>query len=103
MDWCDLDHKGKYRLRDLKSLESELNYMKEHGYLGNWTNSGDNAFLSNCTDPFTCSLTLTPPQWLDQELKVIQSNRELPSIEDPEEKLLTLKELQREISSKNRS
>ena len=94
MDWCDLDHSGKYRLRDLRSLESELDYMKAHGYLGNWTSNGNKEFPSECTDPFACSLTLTPPKWLDQEIKLIHSNRELPAIPHDEEKLITLEDLQ---------
>lgn len=94
MDWCDLDHNGKYRSRDLKSLEAELNYMREQGYLGNWTSNGDGRFLSDCSEPFNCLLTLTPPQWLDQEIKLIQHNKELPSLEQFEEPLVTLEELQ---------
>lgn len=79
MEWCDLDN-GRYRLRDLKTLESELNYMKNQGYLGNWTTNGDNAFLSSCSNPFNLLLTLTPPRWLDQELQMIQANKELPTL-----------------------
>lgn len=96
MDWCDLDHKGRYKLRDLRALELELIYMKEHGYLGDWKSNGDQFLPSKSEDPFKCSLTLTPPEWLDEELKLIQSKRETPAIEKKDEPLLTLEEL-REI------
>lgn len=92
MDWCNLD-RGKYRLRELKSLESELNYMKEQGYLGKWSSDGDHSSLSSCTDPFNLSLTLTPPQWLDHELQLIQANKELPRLGEPEAPVITLEEL----------
>lgn len=93
MDWCDLDPSGRYKMRDLRSLESELNYMKEHGYLGNWSHTGEKFLPSECTDPFNCSLTLTPPEWLDEELKLIQSNREIPALENKEDKVATIEEL----------
>jgi hypothetical protein len=96
MDWCDLDYKGRYKLRDLRALECELNYMKEHGYLGEWKSNGEQLLPSKSEDPFKCSLTLTPPEWLDQELKLIQSKREIPAIEKQEELPLTLAEF-REI------
>lgn len=92
MDWCDLDHKGRYRLRDLRALELELIYMKENGYLGDWKNNGDQPLPSQSEDPFKCSLTLTPPDWLDEELKLIQTKRETPAIEKKEESLITLEE-----------
>lgn len=100
MEWCDLDN-GKYRIRDLKTLEAELNYMKKQGYLGNWKSTGDNLCLSSCTNPFNLLLTLTPPEWLDQELSQIQSNRELPKLNNKESskpesrnrKLITSEEL----------
>lgn len=66
--------------------------MKSQGYLGNWTTNGDNAFLSNCSNPFNLLLTLTPPKWLDQELKLIQANRELPTLERSEEPSITVQE-----------
>jgi len=93
MDWCDLDPSGRYKMRDLRSLESELNYMKEHGYLGDWSHTGEKILPSECTDPFNCSLTLTPPDWLDEELKLIQSNREIPALENKENKVATIEEL----------
>lgn len=99
MDWCDLDHKGRYKRRDLRSLEIELTYMKEKGYLGDWKSSGGK-LPSETDDPFKCSLTLTPPDWLDEELKLIQSKREAPAIEKKEETLLTIDEF-REIFKKS--
>src|SRR3990167_9360883 len=67
--------------------------MKERGYRGNWTSNGDHTTIANCTDPFSISLTLTPPQWLNQELQLIQANKELPKIEMRKNQLITLEEL----------
>lgn len=92
MDWCDLDPSGRYKMRDLRSLESELNYMKEHGYLGDWFHTGEKFLPSDCLDPFNCSLTLTPPDWLGEELKLIQANREIPALEKKENKVATIEE-----------
>lgn len=92
MDWCDLDPSGRYKMRDLRSLESELNYMKEHGYLGDWFHTGEKFLPSECSDPFNCSLTLTPPDWLGEELKLIQANREIPALEKKENKAATIEE-----------
>lgn len=99
MEWCDLDT-GKYRVRDLKTLESELNYMKDQGYLGHWSSNGDHATLSNCSDPFNLLLILTPPRWLDNELKLIQEKKEIPKLEHMTPQLLTLDEL-KEIFKKS--
>jgi hypothetical protein len=66
--------------------------MKEHGYLGDWSHTGEKILPSECTDPFNCSLTLTPPDWLDEELKLIQSNREIPALENKESKVATIEE-----------
>lgn len=93
MDWCDLDHQGKYKRRNLRNLESELNYMKEQGYLGNWTSTGDKVFLSECSDPFNSLLTLTPPQWLEESIKLIQHNKELPDLDREKEALVTIEDL----------
>ncbi len=95
MEWCDLDM-GKYRFRDLKKMESELNYMKEEGYLGDWTNNGENIVLSNCPDPFNIPLTLTPPRWLDDELQRIHAKKDLPKqLGSQEPTLITLEELKK--------
>ena len=78
MYWCNLDysHKNRNRMRDLQDLEAELNYMKGKGYLGEWTNSGETPLPSGCRDPFNCILTLSPPEWLQDELKAITDKRE---------------------------
>lgn len=92
MDWCHLGSESRYKLRDLRSMESELNYMKENGYLGEWTHTGEKALPSECNDPFNCSLTLTPPDWFGQEMRLIQSNREISAIEKKEDKLVDFEE-----------
>jgi hypothetical protein len=85
MDWCHLGSDSRYKMRDLRSLESELNYMKEHGYLGDWSHTGEKSLPSDCENPFNCSLTLTPPEWFGQEIGRIQSNREIPALEHRKE------------------
>ena len=77
MEWCDLDL-GRYRLRSLGNLESELNYMKEQGYLGSWTYNGAIISLSDSQDPFNIPLTLTPPEWLNHEIQKIHARKDLP-------------------------
>lgn len=101
MDWCDLDPSGRYKMRDLRSLESELSYMKEHGYLGDWSHTGEKFLPSECTDPFSCSLTLTPPEWLGQELRLVQANREIPALEKKEDKVVGIEEF-KEIYKKSK-
>jgi hypothetical protein len=93
MEWCDLDSSGRYKMRDIRSLESELNYMKKSGYLGDWSHSGEKHLPSESTDPFNCSLTLTPPDWLDEELKLVHANKEIPALENKESKPATIEEL----------
>jgi hypothetical protein len=81
MEWCDLDIKGKQKMRDVRRLESELIYMNERGYLGEWTSDGEKSLFSECDQPLNCLLVLTPPNWLNNELQLIQSSREIPSLE----------------------
>lgn len=76
MEWCNLDTSGYKRTDHLKDLEGELNYMKAHGYLGEWLNNGESSLPSSCKDPFNCTLTLTPPEWLSEEIKKIKNRRE---------------------------
>ncbi len=78
MDWCNLDYSSynSHRMRDLKSLEAELNYMKDKGYLGSWSINGQNILPSKCEKPFECILSLTPPEWLDKETKAIEERRD---------------------------
>jgi len=93
MDWCHLGSDSRYKMRDLRSLESELNYMKEHGYLGEWSHAGEKALPSDCENPFNCSLTLTPPEWFGQEIGRIKSNKEIPALEHKkEDKLVDFEE-----------
>ena len=100
MEWCHLGSDSKYRLRDLRSLESELNYMKEHGYLGEWAHTGEKGLPSDCENPFSCSFTLTPPDWFGQEVKLIQANKEIPALEKKEDKVVDIEEF-REIYKKS--
>ncbi len=76
MEWCDLKHDSKYRLRELRDLEASLDYMVSKGYMGYWEGDGENKYPSKCNDPLSCCLTLRPPDWLQQELKLIKDKKE---------------------------
>lgn len=76
MDWCSLDHHGRKRTENLKNLESELNYMKSAGYVGDWKNNGGKILPSQCQNPFDCVIQVTPPEWLKSQIKEIESRRE---------------------------
>jgi len=76
MEWCNLDINDHNRIYHLRDLETELNYMKQAGYLGDWENARENALPSECRDPFNCVLELTPPDWLKDEINQIESKRE---------------------------
>ena len=79
MEWCNLDYKtpsqggDDHRLKRLKDLENELEYMKEQGFLGDWKCNGDKKYPSECADPWNCVMKLTPPEWLNEELKQIKN------------------------------
>jgi len=97
MDWCDLDTKDRHKLEDIRRLEAELNYMKERDYLGTWTNSGETPLPSQCKDPLECVLTVTPPEWLDKEIKVIAGKKQflaLPPKKGSQAPLMTRDELE---------
>ena len=76
MDWCDLDYAGYKRTDNLKALEGQLDYMIEHGYLGDWENTGDNKYPSQCKTPFNCTLTFHAPEWFSGEMESIRGRRE---------------------------
>lgn len=75
MDWCDLDYTGHKRTDNLRALEAQLDYMIKHGYLGDWENTGENKYPSQCQNPFNCVLTLHAPEWFSGELKAIRDRR----------------------------
>jgi len=85
MEWCDLDVTDKHRSYHLKDLESTLEYMKQKGYLGDWVNDGEQRLPSNCKNPFECTLTLLPPEWLKQEFQKIEQRREAPALTEKQE------------------
>jgi DNA-binding transcriptional regulator YiaG len=75
MEWCEIDLESRLRLKHLRELEDELNYMKENNYLGDWINDGEDPLPSKCKDPFSCCLTLLPPTWLKERVKEIESKK----------------------------
>lgn len=97
MEWCNLPTSGPHWLsRNLKNLEAELDYMEGKGYLGGWSSNGESYLPSDCEAPLDCVLTLTPPEWLEEELVKIGKGRERPSLQGAAQEPLTLEEL-REI------
>ena len=93
MQWCDLDTKEKYKLRDLRNLLSTLEYMKHNGYLGEWSHNGDNSIIEQSSDPFNVCLTLTPPRWLQEEMQLISDQKETFAISDQKENPVSKDEL----------
>lgn len=92
MTWCDLET-GKYTLRNIRDLESSLEYMKIKGYLGDWKHDGKYTDLSENEDPLNICLTLTPPKWLESELQLIGDKKETFAIENKATStMLTLEE-----------
>jgi len=79
LEWCDVDLKADptHKLRILKNIESELEYMKLKGYLGRWENKTTNALPSESNDPLNCILAFYPPDWLKEEFKLIGSKKEM--------------------------
>lgn len=78
LEWCNIDFKNDpQKRRTLKNIESELEYMKHKGYLGNWENKTTNAPLSESDDPLNCILAFYPPDWLKEELKLIGSKKQM--------------------------
>jgi len=86
MEWCNLNPRDHRRTDALKGLEGELNYMVEKNYIGKWENLGykdaygykvkEDPLPSKCGEPFKCLLKLTPPEWLQKEIKQIRAKRE---------------------------
>jgi hypothetical protein len=102
MDWCDLNTKDRHKLEHIRDLEAELNYMKEAGYLGSWTSSGEAPSPSECKDSLECVLTVTPPEWLSEEIKLISDKKELlalPQRQEPQAPLIMKDELERLLNN----
>lgn len=76
MKWCNIDVNDPHKKEKIREIEAELNYMKDKGYLGNWTNNGERALPSECKEPLKCILTFIPPKWLEKEIKEISDRKE---------------------------
>lgn len=77
MEWSDIYSDAKHRLDNLRYLERELDYMITKEYLGDFTNNNiESKYPSQCSNPYKCILTLTPPDWLGTELQKIDQKRE---------------------------
>lgn len=77
MEWCDIDSNDtKNRIRELKKMEDELNYMKEKKYIGTWEVKNETVAPSKCKYPFEAILVIYPPDWLNDKLQEIQDLKE---------------------------
>jgi hypothetical protein len=81
MYWCDLEIKGQYKLRNIRDLEASLEYMKQKGYLGNWSHDGKNKSITKNEESLSVCLTLKPPKWLENELILIENKKETFAVE----------------------
>lgn len=96
MDWCDLDYTSYKRTDNLKALESQLDFMIKHGYLGDWENTGENKYPSQCQAPFECNLTFYAPEWFKSEMKSLRGRRTafLPPAGSPQARAITPETIQ---------
>ena len=94
MEWCDLQHDSKYKLRELRDLEASLDYMVSKGYMGSWKVDGENKYPSKCSDPLSCCLTLCPPEWLQAEIQIIKDKKESFSIPQKKNTIITKEEFE---------
>ena len=94
MEWCDLQHDSKYKLRELRDLEASLDYMVSKGYIGSWEGNGENKYPSKCNDPLSCCLTLCPPEWLRTEIQIIKDKKESFSIPQKKNTVITKEEFE---------
>lgn len=77
MELCNLDMHSHHRLYYLRNLEAELAYMQKEGYIGDWENMTEPGKMpSECPEPFSCVLKIKSPEWLDEELKLIDEKKE---------------------------
>ncbi len=71
MQWCKLEPRGKYGIEKYNDLLSELDYMKHADYLGSWT------LEPKGPDKYKGILTLTPPEWFNNEMAAIEAKKEV--------------------------
>lgn len=74
MEWCDINPLDDNRYRILRNMQSELNYMKEKNYIGEWQTKSEIINLTDSDNPFEEILILTPPNWLIKSLEKVNSN-----------------------------
>lgn len=77
MEMCNLDIHSHHRLYHLRNLEAELAYMQKEGYIGDWENITEPGKKpSECEEAFSTILRIKSPEWLDEELKLIDEKKE---------------------------
>lgn len=86
MKWCNLETKGPNVSHNYKDMLTELDYMKEAGYLGAWDLEPREG------GKYQAMLTLTPPDWLKETNKAIANKRVLSLPEGQQQKPLTQEE-----------
>ena len=72
LSWCGLERKKKC----VKRLEDELEFMRKHEYLGEWTHDGEaGKCISECKNSYDVVVRLIPPRWFMLRLKGIKSGK----------------------------
>jgi hypothetical protein len=82
IEWCDLNSSESNKHRDYKTIESELNYMKEKNYLGNWEIKSGLLSISESKTPLEENIIIYPPIWLNESIKQIEEKKEIFMIEN---------------------
>ena len=100
MEWCDLDVHSHNKMYHLKSLEKELNYMKQKDYIGSWENKDSNLLPSACPNPLNCTLRINPPNWLIESLLQIEEKNSVYKFIE-EHKGLGLEEFEKYFKNSN--
>lgn len=91
LTWCNIPKDNKLR-NSLRSLEAELEYMKENGYLGDWA-VASGTLPSQSDDPEAETISFTPPAWLERELAALREGQEARRLRQGKHANMTKEEL----------
>lgn len=75
IDWCDIKRDRTLK-QSIRKLQDEFEYMRKKGYLGDWSFEGETYQLANCENPLDITINFYPPNWLQNELELIDAKRE---------------------------
>ncbi len=95
MDWSGIVTNDRKKMKYLRNLENELDYMVVMNYLGSWTNlSYPNLKPSDSPTPMSCIISLQPPSWLLRELSQISADYPLLPFLMNSTNILTIEQLE---------